>query len=170
MGLMVKIQALHRLARCQPPKAHRPDAAIRLARGITLKAWNGNPPPHHPRLDGAAAACARCFLPRLSGLGVCPIHLYWLIDLQTGQYRRHGQMPPHLVAERRKQGLSRKFHGLCTGLHTESVDKSVRVGTSAAGLSGDAPCRPCRHGHSASIPHAFAPAALRTRVCGLRGA
>jgi hypothetical protein len=31
----------------------------------------------------------------------------------------------------------------------------------AAGLSGFAPCRLCRHGHSASIPHAFAPAALR---------
>ena len=31
----------------------------------------------------------------------------------------------------------------------------------AAGLSGCAPCRLCRHGHSAPIPHAFAPAALR---------
>jgi len=30
-----------------------------------------------------------------------------------------------------------------------------------AGLSGWAPCRLRRHGHSASIPHAFAPAALR---------
>lgn len=32
---------------------------------------------------------------------------------------------------------------------------------SATGLSGCAPCRLCRHGHSASIPHAFAPAVLR---------
>ena len=31
----------------------------------------------------------------------------------------------------------------------------------AAGLSGCAPCRLQRHGHSASIPHVFAPAALR---------
>ena len=31
----------------------------------------------------------------------------------------------------------------------------------AAGLSGCAPCRLCRHGRPASIPHAFAPAALR---------
>ena len=31
----------------------------------------------------------------------------------------------------------------------------------AAGLSGCAPCRLRCHGHSASIPHAFAPAALR---------
>ena len=44
---------------------------------------------------------------------------------------------------------------------------------SAAGLSGCAPCRLCRHGHSASIPHAFASAALRTafasrgKPCGL---
>ena len=44
---------------------------------------------------------------------------------------------------------------------------------SAAGLSGCAPCRLCRHGHSASIPHAFAPAALRAplasrgKPCGL---
>ena len=30
-----------------------------------------------------------------------------------------------------------------------------------AGISGWAPCRLRRHGHSASIPHAFAPAALR---------
>ncbi len=43
----------------------------------------------------------------------------------------------------------------------------------AAGLSGCAPCRFCRHGHSASIPHAFAPAALRAslaskgKLCGL---
>lgn len=43
----------------------------------------------------------------------------------------------------------------------------------AAGLSGCAPCRHCRHGHSASIPHAFAPAALRASLasrgkpCGL---
>ena len=35
----------------------------------------------------------------------------------------------------------------------------------AAGLSGCAPCRLCRHGHSASIPHAFAPAALRAGAC-----
>ena len=35
---------------------------------------------------------------------------------------------------------------------------------SAAGLSGYAPCRLCRHGHSASIPHAFAPAALRASL------
>ena len=48
-----------------------------------------------------------------------------------------------------------------------------RVGASAAGLSGCAPCRLCRHGHSASIPHAFAPAALRASLasrgkpCGL---
>ena len=35
----------------------------------------------------------------------------------------------------------------------------------AAGLSGCAPCRRCRHGHSASIPHAFAPAALRADAC-----
>ena len=35
---------------------------------------------------------------------------------------------------------------------------------SAAGLSGCAPCRLCRHGHSASIPHAFAPAALRASL------
>ena len=34
----------------------------------------------------------------------------------------------------------------------------------AAGLSGYAPCRLCRHGHSASIPHAFAPAALRASL------
>ena len=34
-----------------------------------------------------------------------------------------------------------------------------------AGLSGCAPCRLCRHGHSASIPHAFAPAALRADAC-----
>ena len=34
----------------------------------------------------------------------------------------------------------------------------------AAGLSGCAPCRLCRHGHSASIPHAFAPAALRASL------
>ena len=33
-----------------------------------------------------------------------------------------------------------------------------------AGLSGCAPCRLCRHGHSASIPHAFAPAALRASL------
>ena len=39
-----------------------------------------------------------------------------------------------------------------------------RVGASAAGLSGCAPCRLCRHGHSASIPHAFAPAALRASL------
>ncbi len=43
----------------------------------------------------------------------------------------------------------------------------------AAGLSGCAPCRLCRHGHSASILHAFAPAALRAALasrgkpCGL---
>ena len=42
-----------------------------------------------------------------------------------------------------------------------------------AGLSGCAPCRLCCHGHLASIPHAFAPAALRTALasrgkpCGL---
>lgn len=34
----------------------------------------------------------------------------------------------------------------------------------AAGLSGCAPCRLCRHGHSASIPHAVAPAALRLPI------
>lgn len=34
----------------------------------------------------------------------------------------------------------------------------------AAGLSGCAPCRLRRHGHSASIPHAFAPAALRAAL------
>ena len=34
----------------------------------------------------------------------------------------------------------------------------------AAGLSGCAPCRRCRHGHWASIPHAFAPAALRAAL------
>jgi len=39
-----------------------------------------------------------------------------------------------------------------------------RVGASAAGLSGCAPCRLCRHVHSASIPHAFAPAALRAAL------
>ena len=33
-----------------------------------------------------------------------------------------------------------------------------------AGLSGCAPCRLCRHGHSASIPHSFAPAALRASL------
>ena len=44
---------------------------------------------------------------------------------------------------------------------------------SAAGLSGCAPCRLCRHGHPAPIPPAFAPAALRTafasrgKPCGL---
>ena len=44
---------------------------------------------------------------------------------------------------------------------------------SAAGLSGCAPCRLRCHGHSASIPHAFAPAALRASLasrgkpCGL---
>ena len=44
---------------------------------------------------------------------------------------------------------------------------------SAAGLSGCAPCRLRCHGHSASIPHAFAPAALRAALasggkpCGL---
>jgi len=32
------------------------------------------------------------------------------------------------------------------------------------GLSGWAPCRLRRHGHSASIPHAFAPAALRAML------
>ena len=43
----------------------------------------------------------------------------------------------------------------------------------AAGLSGCAPCRLRCHGHSASIPHAFAPAALRASLasrgkpCGL---
>ena len=36
---------------------------------------------------------------------------------------------------------------------------------STAGLSGYAPCRLRRHGHSASIPHAFAPAALRADAC-----
>ena len=41
------------------------------------------------------------------------------------------------------------------------------------GFAGCAPCRLCRHGHSAPIPHAFAPAALRTmfasrgKPCGL---
>lgn len=35
---------------------------------------------------------------------------------------------------------------------------------SAAGLSGCAPCRLRCHGHSASIPHAFAPAALRAAL------
>ena len=39
---------------------------------------------------------------------------------------------------------------------------------SAAGLSGCAPCRLCRHGHSASIPHAFAPAALRASLASRR--
>jgi len=34
----------------------------------------------------------------------------------------------------------------------------------AAGLSGCAPCRLRRHGHPASIPHAFAPAALRAAL------
>ena len=34
----------------------------------------------------------------------------------------------------------------------------------AAGLSGCAPCRLRCHGHSASIPHAFAPAALRASL------
>ena len=34
----------------------------------------------------------------------------------------------------------------------------------AAGLSGCAPCRLCRHGHSAPIPHAFAPVALRASL------
>ncbi|WP_237764489.1 hypothetical protein [Enterobacter hormaechei] len=29
------------------------------------------------------------------------------------------------------------------------------------GFTGYAPCRLCRHGHPAPIPHAFAPAALR---------
>ncbi len=38
----------------------------------------------------------------------------------------------------------------------------------AVGLSGSAPCRLCRHGHSASIPHAFAPPALRA-VLASRG-
>ncbi len=43
----------------------------------------------------------------------------------------------------------------------------------AAGLSGCAPCFVPNHGHSASIPHAFAPAALRASLasrgksCGL---
>src|SRR5256885_7615324 len=32
------------------------------------------------------------------------------------------------------------------------------------GLAGCAPCRLCRHGHSAPIPHAFAPAALRASL------
>ncbi|GEM_PF-2601656 len=35
---------------------------------------------------------------------------------------------------------------------------------SAAGLSGFAPCFVPNHGHSASIPHAFAPAALRASL------
>ena len=41
------------------------------------------------------------------------------------------------------------------------------------GFAGCAPCRLCRHGHSAPIPHAFAPAALRAllasrgKPCGL---
>jgi len=41
------------------------------------------------------------------------------------------------------------------------------------GFAGCAPCRLCRHGHSAPIPHAFAPAALRASLasggkpCGL---
>ncbi len=39
-----------------------------------------------------------------------------------------------------------------------------------AGLSGCAPCRLCRHGHSASIPRAFAPAALRAALAALRAA
>ena len=44
---------------------------------------------------------------------------------------------------------------------------------SATGLSGCAPCRLRCHGHSASIPHAFAPTALRASLasrgkpCGL---
>ena len=41
------------------------------------------------------------------------------------------------------------------------MDVSARC---AAGLSGCAPCRLCRHGHSAPIPHAFAPAALRASL------
>ena len=41
---------------------------------------------------------------------------------------------------------------------------------SAAGLSGCAPCRLCRHGHSASIPHAFAPAALRAPLASRESA
>lgn len=39
-----------------------------------------------------------------------------------------------------------------------------RVDASAAKLSGCAPCRLRCHGHSASIPHAFAPVALRASL------
>ena len=54
--------------------------------------------------------------------------------------------------------------GLAAGLRSfcESIEVSLDVSARcAAGLSGGAPCRLCRHGHSASIPPAFAPAALR---------
>ncbi len=36
--------------------------------------------------------------------------------------------------------------------------------TAPPGFAGCAPCRLCRHGHSASIPHAFAPVALRASL------
>lgn len=46
----------------------------------------------------------------------------------------------------------------------------MRVGACAAALSGCAPCRPCRHGHTAFIPHAFAPGGAAHCICDKNGA
>ena len=77
--------------------------------------------------------------------------------------RRNGRGAVLLSRHCKRQGCigCLYLHGLnlwLRGRHGVSARCAVR-------LSGCAPCRLCRHGHSASIPRAFAPAALRAGAC-----
>ena len=55
----------------------------------------------------------------------------------------------------------RPFHQRHVRVSCLEIWNGLGVSAHSAAGAGYAPCRLCRHGHSASIPHAFAPAAAR---------
>ena len=86
-----------------------------------------------------------------------------------GNHQRFSTCRVHTLQRRPRQ-----FHQRHVRVSCLEIWNGLSVSAhSAAGLSGCAPCRLRCHGHSASIPHAFAPAALRTafasrgKPCGL---
>ena len=86
-----------------------------------------------------------------------------------GNHQRFSTCRVHTLQRRPRQ-----FHQRHVRVSCLEIWNGLSVSAhSAAGLSGCAPCRLRCHGHSASIPHAFAPAALRASLasrgkpCGL---
>lgn len=88
--------------------------------------------------------------------------------------RDEGQLPNHPCSGGRLTPAKLRFPRAYFCRHSafgllQSVQTDLRMSARcAAGLSGCAPCRLRRHGHSASIPHVFAPATLRTSIASGR--